>query len=173
MDRYQMVKLVEWAGTLRTRKRLQKVVYLLQCAGCPLEAEFTLHHYGPYSFEVARLADELVQAGLLMETEGVNPAGREFSYALGERAEKLLGLAADEAGVPDYHEEFERHRPLAEQLLREGDLRKLEYASTIAYFYDLQDDWDVALSKAAKFKNQKQNSPQMQEALSLAKSIVD
>jgi hypothetical protein len=30
---------VDWAGTLHLRKRIQKVVYLLQVAGCPLEAE--------------------------------------------------------------------------------------------------------------------------------------
>src|SRR5713226_2600892 len=35
MTRYQLAKLVQWAGTLRTRKRMQKVVYLLQLAGCP------------------------------------------------------------------------------------------------------------------------------------------
>lgn len=59
MTRYQLAKLVEWAGELRSRKRLQKVVYLLQAAGAPIEAEFTLHHYGPYSFDVAQLLPRL------------------------------------------------------------------------------------------------------------------
>jgi hypothetical protein len=36
MNRYQLAKIVDWAGTLETRKRMQKVVYLLQVAGCPL-----------------------------------------------------------------------------------------------------------------------------------------
>jgi uncharacterized protein YwgA len=49
MTRYQLAKLVEWAGTLRTRKRLQKVVFMLQAAGCPFDDGFGLHHFGPYS----------------------------------------------------------------------------------------------------------------------------
>ena len=61
MNRYQLAKLVEWAGCLHTRKRLQKLVYMLQSAGCPLEAEFTLHHYGPYSQEIAGLSDAMVR----------------------------------------------------------------------------------------------------------------
>ena len=68
MNRYQLAKIVDWAGTLETRKRMQKVVYLLQVAGCPLGADYTLHHYGPYSQEVARLTDEMVQTGILTET---------------------------------------------------------------------------------------------------------
>ena len=44
MKRYQLAKLIEWSGeSLKTRKRLQKVVYLLQAAGCPLDADYTLH----------------------------------------------------------------------------------------------------------------------------------
>jgi hypothetical protein len=32
MNRYQLAKIVEWAGTLDARKRIQKVVYLLKAA---------------------------------------------------------------------------------------------------------------------------------------------
>ena len=35
MTRYQLAKIVDWAGTLDTRKRMQKVVYLLQVVGLP------------------------------------------------------------------------------------------------------------------------------------------
>ena len=64
MTRYQLAKLVEWAGTLNSRKRLQKVVFMLQAAGCPLQAEFYLNHYGTYSLEdVTRLTDEMVRLG--------------------------------------------------------------------------------------------------------------
>ena len=55
MDRYQLATLSSWAGErgIQGRKRLQKVVFLLQAAGCPLSSHFTLHHYGPYSRDVA------------------------------------------------------------------------------------------------------------------------
>jgi hypothetical protein len=44
MTRYELAKLAAWAETLHSRKRLQKVVFLLHTAGCPLEADFILHH---------------------------------------------------------------------------------------------------------------------------------
>src|SRR5438876_8802937 len=82
MTRYQLAKLVEWAGILNSRKRLQKVVFLLQASGCPIEAEYFLHHYGPYSQEVARMSDEMVQVGLLEESSQPNPVGVQYAYKL-------------------------------------------------------------------------------------------
>ena len=84
MNRYQLAKIVDWAGTLDTRKRMQKVVYLLQVAGCPLGADYTLHHYGPYSHDVARLTDEMVQASLLAEKASSNAVGQQYSYSLSD-----------------------------------------------------------------------------------------
>ena len=48
VTRYQLAKLVQWAGTLRTRKRLQKTVYLMKRGGAPFEDAFCLHRYGPH-----------------------------------------------------------------------------------------------------------------------------
>src|SRR5947209_5502505 len=126
MNRYQLAKIVDWAGTLDTRKRMQKVAYLLQVVGCPLDAEFNLHHYGPYSQEVARLTDEMVQAGILDEKAGSNPVGQQFSYRLNEAARKSLtdfeatprGRAAAAALTP--------HEDLARRLFQ-ADLKDLEY----------------------------------------------
>src|SRR3954467_12838841 len=84
MNRYQLAKIVDWAGTLDTRKRMQKVAFLLQAAGCRLDAEYTLHHYGPYSQEVARLTDEMMQARILDERAESNMVGQQFSYSLNE-----------------------------------------------------------------------------------------
>jgi len=85
MDSYQLAKIVQWVGTLHTRKRLQKVVYLLQAAKCPLDADFFLHHYGPYSNDVARLTDTLVGQQLLIEKEEEAGVGKKFEYELSGR----------------------------------------------------------------------------------------
>src|SRR5438132_565582 len=90
MTRYQLAKLVQWAGTLQTRKRLQKVVYLLQAAGCPLDDEFGLHHFGPYSSDVADRADDMTNAGLLNEESHGNYAGKQYDYTLTQDAESQL-----------------------------------------------------------------------------------
>ena len=49
--------------TITGKKRLQKLAMLLQVSGLKIDADFSLHHYGPYSFELADAADELDWAG--------------------------------------------------------------------------------------------------------------
>src|SRR5262249_44432124 len=90
MTRYQLAKLVQWAGTLRTRKRLQKGAYLLQAAGCPFDGEFGLHLFGPYSADVAARADELTSLGLLQEERVGNIAGQQYNYSLKEDTQARL-----------------------------------------------------------------------------------
>ena len=41
MTKYQLAKLIQFVGNLETRKRMQKVVYLLQSAGCPFGRIFS------------------------------------------------------------------------------------------------------------------------------------
>lgn len=74
MNRHQLATLIWWAGEagIQGRKRLQKVVYFLQQAGCPLDCQYTLHHFGPYSRDVADACDEMVAARLVVESGGLN-----------------------------------------------------------------------------------------------------
>ncbi len=175
MNRYQLATLVKWAGTLETRKRLQKVVYLLQAGGCELGAEYMLHHYGPYSQDVASLADEMTQAGLLCEKEMRNAqAGTSFSYRLSESAQTQL----EQLGQgPDHQQrlgDLGKYKSLAEKLLGESSLRKLEFAATIAYFRTKKPDqsWEQAREAAAKFKRQEPAGLIMRAAEQLAQEVV-
>jgi uncharacterized protein YwgA len=151
MNRYQLAKLVQWAGCLRARKRLQKVVYMLQSAGCPLDAEFTLHYYGPYSQDVAGLSDEMVRIKLLDETEEENMVGQGYSYKLPENTERQIAEFENSAEGRTWTEQLSGYEKLAKKLLKE-DLRRLEYASTIVYFRSQGVDWPTAVEKARQFK---------------------
>lgn len=174
MDRYQLATLVEWAGTLETRKRLQKVVYLLQAAGCDLDVEYTLHHYGPYSSDVATLTDEMVRTGLLDEEEKPNAAGRSFSYQLSPRARSEVGKLRQDVNPPERLGPLSKHAYLAKALLKEPDLRKLELAATVAYFYQREPNrgWDAARSAAAKFKHLPQDGSSMRNAEQFARNTL-
>jgi uncharacterized protein YwgA len=176
MDRYQLATLVKWAGTLHTRKRVQKVVYLLQAAGCPLDADYTLHHYGPYSHDVARLADAMVQADLLHEEAVPNViSGQSFSYQLSERAQDQLERLKNEPRLRQRLGELGQHESLARQLLEETDLRKLEYAATTAYFHNQKPgrSWQEAREAAARFKKQQPDSQVMRDAESFAREVLE
>lgn len=152
MTRYQLVKLVEWAGTLHTRKRLQKVVFLLQAAGCPYDAEYTLHHYGPYSQEVARLSDEIVQARLLKEESQRNQVGLQYSYYLTDHAKaNLAELEATPEGKRMVAPLIPFEQPA--RALLGTDLWELEVASTLVYFRQQRHDWQDSVERTCKFKN--------------------
>jgi uncharacterized protein YwgA len=172
MERYDLAKVIGWAGRLHTRKRLQKVVYMLQSAGCrPLNAEFQLHHYGPYSNELSRLSDDMVQAGLLEERAESNGVGMQYSYTLTDRARSLVGeLDATEVGRA-LTEDLAPYQQLADSLFK-ADLRELEYASTIVFFRRAGSDWEGAVEKACKFKKADRNSAPMQAARKVAASVI-
>jgi hypothetical protein len=167
MNRYQLAKLVSWANCLHTRKRLQKVVYLLQAAGCPLEAEFSLHHYGPYSEELARLTDEMVRQALLDECSSDNMMGKQYTYTLSPAAEQqITELEGTDLGR-GWAAELARFEPTAKELLV-ADLKQLEYASTIVYFHNQGCDWPTAVEKAVTFKK----TPAVKNALPLAQKVA-
>jgi uncharacterized protein YwgA len=151
MTRYQLAKLVQWAGTLKSRKRLQKVVFLLQAAGCPLDAEFYLHHYGTYSEEVARLTDEMVRLELFKETSEPFMGGEKYSYQLSQTArQQLTELQKTQRGQL-LARELAPFETKAKALLA-ADVKELEYASTILYFHLQGRDWSEAVEKAVQFK---------------------
>jgi uncharacterized protein len=167
MNRYQLAKLVSWADTLKTRKRLQKVVFLLQAKGCQLETEFTLLHYGPYSEELARLTDEMVRKGLLDEEVSENQKGQQYTYRLPTTVEKQLQKLESTPEGRGGESKLADYEKLAKDFLKK-DLMTLEHASTIVYF-KLQDyDWETALEKAIKFKG----TDTVKRALPFAKKVL-
>ncbi len=171
MDRYQLAKLVEWAGTLRTRKRMQKVVYLLQAAGCPFDAGFMLHHYGPYSFEVAMLADEMLAAGLFDEEEEGNYVGRAFNYQLSEKGHKWLKAMEKTPEGKRFSKELSAWMDDAINLLQR-DVRELEVSATILAFKRQVKNWELAVDKACRFKRLNPKDDLVQKALELARNTV-
>lgn len=171
MDRYQLAKLVEWAGEIKSRKRMQKIVYLLQSAGCPFDADFILHHYGPYSSEVAQLTDEMTRSDLLREHAVGNVAGGQFNYELGDKtAEQIRKYEATPQGMAAY-EAIKPFESRARSLANIEGLRKLELASTVAYFHRQGNSWEDAAEKTGEFKGEAAASAVLRDAVELAKQM--
>jgi uncharacterized protein YwgA len=171
MTKYQLAKLVQWAGTLETRKRMQKVVYLLQAAGCPLDADFFLHRFGPYSQEVARLTDELVADGVLDETCSQNGLGHQYGYRLTEHGAALIAAFEGRPAGHTTQQALDEFAPLAKRLA-ENDLRELEVASTIAFYYQTKGNWDRARLDACNFKEINADTSFARGAQELARSVI-
>jgi uncharacterized protein YwgA len=171
MTRYQLAKLISWAGTLHSRKRLQKVACMLQAAGCGLDAEYRLHHFGPYSDDVAHLADEMVQAGLLEEEEKTTAIGNTYDYKLSDKAAELL---AGFESTPEGKEQaaaLGKYETQARRLLG-ADPKHLEHAATIVYFQCSGLSWANAIEKTCTFKKLRKNSVAIRRAEELAREIV-
>lgn len=167
MNRYRLAKLTAWAEVLQARKRLQKVVFLLQAAGCPLDFEFTLHRYGPYSQEVARLSDEMVRGGLLEESVGQNTMGYQYSYQVPESTKRQIAELEAGSDGRKWAAQLAPFEDLAKALLK-ADLKQLEYASTIAYFRRKGLDWPASVDKACAFKR----TQSVRDAESLARKVL-
>jgi uncharacterized protein len=171
MTRYQLAKLVEWAGTLSSRKRLQKLVFLLQASGCPFNAEYTLHHYGPYSQEVARLSDEMVQVGLLDESSEPNQVGVQYSYVLTESAASEMSQLQKTLQGKKLEKPLAPFEAKARELLK-IDLWLLEVASTMVYFRKQGHSWPDSVERTCKFKNLTANTAVVTRAEVLAHQFV-
>lgn len=164
MNRLQFATLLSWAGDagFKGRKRLQKLVFFLQEAGCPLHCRFTLHNFGPYSRDVADACDEIVAAGLVEETGGSSAGDpySQYSYSLKPNTAQLLR---------DLHDpKLSQFQALASELINEH-LWTLELGSTILFFYRQTGNWDEALQGACDFKKVLKEKIGSQRALKLAK----
>jgi uncharacterized protein YwgA len=171
MNRYQLAKIVDWAGTLHSRKRMQKVVYLLQAGGCPLMADYTLHHYGPYSHEVARLTDEMVRSKLLEESSESTPYGVQYAYRLSDSTKQQLDEYEESPQSRDWLGQMTPFEAKAQTLMR-AELKDLEIAATVVFFRQQGLGWPEAAAKTRQFKNLPLGSPVLQRAEDLAKQIV-
>ncbi len=66
-DYLRILKIIDTVGELKSRKKIQKIVYLLQQKGLPFNENFSLHHYGPYSPELQIEIDRLTDGGLIKQ----------------------------------------------------------------------------------------------------------
>lgn len=171
MTRYQLTKLVALAGTLSSRKRIQKVVHLLECAGCPVGAEYRLHLYGPYAPEVASLLNDLVRQGVLVEVCERAAGGELYSYTLSDAGRvSLRDYEATETGKAEAAalQPFEDY---ARRLLA-AELWELELASTVAFHWSVTGDWTQAAEQTAAFKQVPHDAPALTAACQLAQSLT-
>lgn len=165
VNRLQMATLMSWAGEtgVEGRKRLQKVVFFLQQAGCPIDCHYTLHHFGPYSRDVADICDEMVAADLIDETAASISVGKQYTYRLRSETSALLKDTTD-AGMA-------RFKSFGESLIAEK-LWSLELGSTILYFHKQSGNWNDAMIKACQFKKVPVDIEKSNDALKLAQRLV-
>ena len=121
--------------------------------------QYTLHHFGPYSRDVADTCDEMVAAGLIDETGGPQNGSMQYAYKLKPQILESVNKTPEP--------QVQQFEQLGKELIG-MDLWQLELGSTILFFYRQIPDWDHALVQACKFKDKPTNDAPSQSALSLA-----
>lgn len=135
-------------GNVKTRIRMQKLAYLLKRLGDPdlSNAQFTYHHYGPYSREVSDALQDAVVSGLLNErVEHFGHGSIQYSYALTEEGQAWADQT--DAGGTRIHKS-------AMKFLVGAHWRALELGATVAYLQERErvHDRGEAFGRALELK---------------------
>ena len=170
MKDYWLAKLISSVTEVDSRKRLQKSIYLLQQAGCPLQLSYILHYYGPYSFELAGLIDQLKGAGIIDESAAQTGFGNiRYKSKISKKGKRVLAnFQKSKTGT----EVYGQIKPFIScfQDLNKEDLWPLELAATVAYFYE--DDWEKAQKQTGEFKHLEEDDRMLNKATGIAGKFV-
>ena len=169
MKDYWLAKLISSVTEVDSRKRLQKSIYLLQRAGCPLHLNYILHYYGPYSFELAGLIDQLKGADIIDESAAQTGFGNiRYTSKISKKGKRVLeNFQKSKTGTVVYGQ-IKPFIPRFQDLNKE-DLWPLELAATITYFYE--GNWAEAQKQTVIFKKLARNDNNLKKAFALAKSF--
>jgi len=169
MKDYWLAKLISSVTEVDSRKRLQKSIYLLQRAGCPLQFSYILHYYGPYSFELAGLIDQLKGADIIDESpEQTGFGGVRYRSEISQKGKRVLENFQKSKTGKKVYGQIQPFIPIFEKL-NQKDLWVLELAATIAYFYE--GNWAEAQKQTETFKKLSKNDNNLKQAFALAKSF--
>src|SRR5438067_9320640 len=92
----QIAQLLRVLRIVSGRKKLQKLVHILQELGHPFPEQFEYSHYGMYSRQLRSEMDSLVSDNLITEREGMNQYGNpSFTFEVSPQLPTVL----DELGA--------------------------------------------------------------------------
>ncbi|MDY0404525.1 YwgA family protein [Virgibacillus sp. 179-BFC.A HS] len=117
-------------GEVTGRKKLQKMIYILQACGVPFEEKYQFHFYGPYSEELSLRIQELCNLGFMNETKEEKSSYVQYRYNLTEDGARFLQQSA--LDMPDYKAQAD--------MLMANSSRFLELVATMLFFRDLPQD---------------------------------
>lgn len=118
------------ANEITGRKKMQKMIYILQKSDVPFEEKFHFHFYGPYSEELTLRIEELYNLGFLDEIKEDKGNYSQYHYTITSEGEAFLNQFAVE--MPAISERV--------ALLQNLSSRFLELVATMLYFGDLSFD---------------------------------
>lgn len=120
----KLIHFFRLTGGVTGRKKLQKMIYILQKSGVPFEEKYQFHFYGPYSEELTLRVEELCNLGFIEETREDKANYFQYHYDVTAAGEDFLEQSS--LNMPDITAKTE--------LLQSRSSRFLELVSTLLYF---------------------------------------
>ncbi|WP_026672757.1 YwgA family protein [Alkalihalobacterium bogoriense] len=126
-EHIKLLTMVEFAGEIIGRKKLQKIVYISKKLKFPFSEKFNFHMFGPYSEELTLRIEELCNLGFLQETKEHKGGYSQYRYTLTD--EGLTFLQMYQLELPEINGVVKS--------MNEQSSKFLELVSTILYFEEL------------------------------------
>lgn len=123
----KLMRFFSVATEVTGRKKLQKMIYILQQCHVPFEEKYRFHIYGPYSEELTLRVEELCNLNFIDEVKEDKDSYYQYHYKVNPAGEEFLNQFS--LDMPDIETQV--------GLLNEKSSRFLELAATMLYFADL------------------------------------
>ncbi|MFC4558118.1 YwgA family protein [Virgibacillus kekensis] len=156
----KLIQFFAAASEVSGRKKMQKMIYILQKFRAPFEEKFQFHFYGPYSEELSLRIEELCNLGFIDEKKEDKSNYSQYHYGITEAGQDFLNQF--KTNMPDITEQIE--------LLNGKSARFLELVSTMLYFDHLPEAERVEKIHMVKPK-QKFTDEEIGEALNFIKTM--
>ncbi|MFC7391913.1 YwgA family protein [Scopulibacillus cellulosilyticus] len=152
-DHAKLVSLLNLAGEVVGRKKLQKIVYILKKLDYPFQEKYQFHFYGPYSEELTLRIEELCNLGFISEVKESKGGYHQYRYSLtGKGGDFLSHYQIDMPKLQEF---------IAD--LNGQNSKFLELVSTILYFENLSKEEIINKVKVVK-KKQNYSDEDIQQA---------
>ncbi|WP_080872308.1 YwgA family protein [Oceanobacillus timonensis] len=144
------------------RKKLQKMIYILQQNRVPFEEKYQFHFYGPYSEELTLRVEELCNLHFLDEEKEEKSNYHQYHYTITEDGQTFLNQF--EVNMPDLQGQINH--------LQNCSARFLELVSTMLYFSYLSKEEIIDKVHTVKAKL-KYTEEEMNEAFQFVEELPD
>lgn len=156
LDHARLVHFFSKAHDVTGRKKLQKMIYILQKCNVPFGEKFQFHFYGPYSEELTLRIEELCNLHLLEEIKEDKGNYYRYNYTITEDGDAFLSqfdleMPVIDRGINLLQAETSRFLELVATMLYFGDLSKIEVEQKIATVKPKQKYTEAELASAWSF----------------------
>lgn len=139
---YSLLCIFDSVNSVYGRKKVQKMVHLLEASGTELPFKYEYHFYGPYSAEVQEELGFLVQQGFLEEIKHDGA----YEYVITDRGKTFKSTLEDDGGYS-----VDLNNRLLISMTKESS-QFLEMVSTYAFLIDSGYEALSAKKKALELK---------------------